>query len=84
MEACNGSLVDDGLRNYVANKKYGSRDYSALTGAERKSIEQSIKGAAEATLFLMCAGGNAALVRQELRNGYTRGTDKYPTDITSA
>ena len=30
MEACNGSLVNDGVRNYIAHKKYGGNDYSTL------------------------------------------------------
>ena len=83
MEACNGSLVNDGVRNYVAHQKY-NKDYSTLTASERSKIDLSIKNVAEATLFLMCAGGNALLVRQQLSNDYIRGTDKYPTDITSA
>ena len=82
MEACNGSLVNDGVRNYVAHQKY-NKDYSTLTASERSKIDLSIKNVAEATLFLMCAGGNALLVRQQLSNDYIRGTDKYPTDITS-
>ena len=67
MEACNGSLVDDGVRNYIARKKY-KQDYSTLNTSEWSKIELSIKNFAEATLFLMMAGGNAALVRQELDN----------------
>ena len=43
-----------------------------------------MKNYVEATLFLMTAGGNAALVRKELNNDYVRGNDNYPSDTTSA
>jgi len=69
--------------NYIAHQKY-KKDYSTLNASERSKIDLSIKNFAEATLFLMTAGGKAAFVRQELNNDYVRGNNNYPIDITSA
>ena len=83
VEACNGSIVNDGVKNYISQQEH-KQEYSTLTTEQRAKLKLTIKNYAEATLFLMTAGGNASLVRKELNNDYVRGNDNYPMDITSA
>jgi hypothetical protein len=83
VDACNGSLVNDGIRNYVSMQRE-NKTHDKLTTVEKTKYEPIIQNLAEAILFLMLAGGNAVHVRTELNNDYVRGNDNYPTDLTEA
>ena len=81
--ACNGSIVNDGMRNFVSKKEH-NMTYAKLTPSQQSTIDPTVLDMAEATLFLMLANGDAVHVRKELNNNYVRGIDSYPTDLTAA
>ena len=83
VDACNGSIVNDGVRDFVSMQKEQTT-YDKLSVALQTQYTPVIQNLAEATLFLMLAGGNAVHVRTELNNDYVRGNDNYPTDLTEA
>ena len=83
VDACNGSIVNDGIRDYVSMQKE-NKTHDKLTSVEKTKYKPIIQNLAEATLFLMLASGNAVHVRTELNNDYVRGNDNYPTDVTEA
>ena len=82
VEACNGNIVNEGVKNYISQKEH-KEEYGKLTPGEKSKLTLTINNFAEAMMFLMTAGGNTSLVRKALNNDYVRGNDNYPTDITS-
>ena len=82
-KSCGASFVGHGVRNYVANN-VENQNYSKCTDAVQKRLDPAIDSLANATLFLMLAGGtNADSVRRELANEFIKGHDNYPTDMTA-
>ena len=81
--ACGGTLVNDSVRNFISEKEH-KKKYDQLLRTQKDKLDPIITAFAEATLFLMVAGGVAAQVRRDLNNDFVKGHDNYPRDVTSA
>jgi len=71
------------LWEYCAQSKH-SRSYDALGSAEQMSVKQAAEDRYLAYLLLVNSGAQHDLLRKELQNDFTKGSDKYPENCSQA
>ena len=71
------------LWEYCAQAKH-SRGYDALGSVEQASVKQAAEDRYLAYLLLVNSGGQHDLLRKELQNDFTKGSDKYPENCSQA
>ena len=71
------------LWEYCAQATH-SRGYDSLTLAEQTAIRQSAEERYLVYLFLVNSGAQHDLLRKELQNDFTKGSDKYPKNCPQA
>jgi hypothetical protein len=71
------------LWEYCAQAKF-SRGYDSLGSAEQISIKQAAEDRYLAYLLLVNSGVQHDLLRKELQNDFTKGSDKYPENCSQA
>jgi hypothetical protein len=60
------------------------KSYNSLTQAEQTATKQSAKERYLAYLFLINSRAQHDLLRKELQNDFTKGSDKYPENCPQA
>jgi hypothetical protein len=71
------------LWEYCAQASH-SRSYNSLTTAEQIVVKQAAEERYLAYLFLVNSGSQHDLLRKELQNEFTKGSDKYPENCPQA
>ena len=71
------------LWEYCAQASH-SRSYDSLSSGEQTAVRQAAEERYLAYLFLVNSGPQHDLLRKELQNDFTKGSDKYPENCPQA